>query len=340
MPDVTMKRCPQCGQRTTNLELAQCPYCRVALVTETGVPGAGLTREQAQLVARQILGSWKLWAVIIVLVAAGAWGVVQVSQRIIDARSKAYLSDLETKATNRLAVASAEIAKQVSNQIQAELRQPRVQAAMEQMARDRVSEAMSNSLWPSLEEFQRSLYRASSQLARSTNELAKLDKDIKAAETKVAEAKVPQPAAAATTAPATQPPAAAKAPVPSTGGTTKLTISTQTVMQNGQNYLLTIFFKPTSQTAIGPVSLIAGTFKQTARIANFVLVTPGQSQPMMLNETQDAAQLQFNVAGGDAPAVAIELTAPTIVRVTGDALAEELTLPVAADKMTLPALTR
>jgi hypothetical protein len=339
MPDATMKRCPQCGQRTTNLELAQCPYCRVALVVETGVPGAGLTREQARMLARQILGSWKLWAVIIVLVAAGAWGVVQVSQRIMDARSKAYLSDLETKATNRLAVASAEIAKQVSNQIQAELRQPRVQAAMEQMARERVSEAMSNSLWPSLEEFQRSLYRASSQLARSTNELAKLDKDIKAAETKVAEAKVPQPAAAVA-APSAQPPAAAKAPAPSTGGATKLTMSTQTVMQNGQNYLLTIFFKPTSQTAIGPVSLIAGTFKQTARIANFVLVTPGQSQPMMLNETQDAAQLQFNVAGGDAPAVAIELTAPTIVRVTGDALAEELTLPVSADKMTLPALTR
>ncbi len=307
---------------------------------------AGLTREQVQLLARQILGSWKLWAGVVVLVAAGAWGVVQLSEKIIDSRSKEYLNSLEEKTTNRLAVASAEISKQVSNQIRSELRQPRMQAVMEQMVKDRVNDAMSNSVWPSLEEFERSLYRASAQLSKSTNELARLDRDIKAAEQKVAVAQIPQPAPTPAPAASNNSPSVHAPAVPSnavaapTASTSKLTLSTQTVMQNGQNYILTVFFKPTSANAIGPVSLIAGTFKQTAKIANFMLVTPGQSQPMLANDTQDAAQLQFTVASGDAPAVAIELTGPTIVRVTGDALAEDLTLPVAAEKMVVPSAAR
>ena len=135
MPDVTMKRCPQCGQRTTNLELTRCPYCEVALITETSPQGAALTSEQARLVTRQILGSWKLWAVAIVLLAGAAWGVAQISQRIIDARSNAYLSKLEETTTNRIAVSSSKISKQVSDEIEAQFKQARIQAAMEQAAK-------------------------------------------------------------------------------------------------------------------------------------------------------------------------------------------------------------
>ena len=47
---------------------------------------------------------------------------------------------------------------------------------------------------------------------------------------------------------------------------------------------------------------------------------------MVLNDTGDAAQLQFAVMAGNAPAVALEVNAPTFVQVTGDALAETLTL--------------
>ena len=344
MPDVMMKRCPQCGQRTTNLELARCPYCEVALVMENTPQGAALTREQAQLVTRQILGSWKLWAAAIVLVGGAAWGVAQMSQRIIDARSKAYLSTLEEAATNRLAVASTKISKQVSDEIEAQFKQARIQAAMEQVAKERVNEALTNSIWPSLEAFQQSIKWANSQLAKSTNELARLDKDIKAAERQAARAQiaggVPVPAASQPKAAASAvPPALVSnaAPTPA-GGTGKLTLATETVTPSGQNYIITIFFKPTSvNTPIGPVSLVAGTYRQTARIVNFALVTPGQSQPMTLNDTGDAAQLKFTVAAGDAPAVALELTAPTFVHVTGDMLADELTLPVAADKLALPA---
>lgn len=345
MPDVTMKRCPQCGQRTANLELAQCPYCRVALVTETGVPSAGLTREQVQMLARQILGSWKLWAALVVLVAAAAWGVTQVSQRIIDARSKEYLQALGAEATNRIAAASAEISKQVSNQIHSELRQPRMQAEMEQMAKDRVNDAMSNALLPSLEEFERSLFKASSQLSRSTNDLAKLDQDIKAAEHKMALAQVTTPAPPAAThaaAPASAvTPATSNAPAPSTPGTSKLTMSTQSLMQNGQDYVVTVFFKQTSSTPIGQVTLEAATLVTSgAKIINFGLVTPGKSQPVVMNDAQTAAQLAFNVNGGDVPAVAVEVTGPTIVQVSGDALASTLMLPVAPEKLSLPSTAR
>lgn len=342
MPDVTMKRCPQCGQRTTNLELARCPYCEVALVTETTPQGAALTRQQVNLVTRQILGSWKLWAVLIVLVAGAAWGVIQISQKIIDARSKAYLSAFEEKATNHLAAASAKISKQVSDEIEAQFKQARIQAAMEQVARERVNDALTNSIWPSLEAFQQSIKWANSQLAKSTNELAKLDKDIRSAERKAAQSQLaalsdpivtkPKPAVLTNT------PASLPSPISASGtASNKLVLASQTVTPSGQDYILTIFFKPVGNNAPGQVSVVAGTFRRTARIINFALVTPGASQPMMLNDTGDAAQLQFTVGAGDAPAIALEVTAPTIVQVTGDALADTLTLPVAAEKMVKPA---
>ena len=348
MPDVTMKRCPQCGQRTTNLELARCPYCEVALVTDNAPQGAALTREQARLVTRQLLGSWKLWAFIIVLVAGAAWGVVQISQRIIDARSNAYLSKMEESATNRLAVASSKISKQVSDEIEAQFKQTRIQAAMEQVAKDRVNEALTNSIWPSLEAFQQSIKWANSQLEKSSNELAKLDKDIKAAERKAAQtqvaARVP-PAIVSNRETVVISNTAAAAPLPNpipapSSGAGKLTVASQTVTPSGQDYILTIFFKPVGNNALGTVGLVAGTFKRTARIVNFALVTPGAAQPMALNDVGDAAQLQFTVAAGDMPAVILELSAPTIVRVTSDALSDDLTLPVAAEKMALPSAQR
>jgi hypothetical protein len=46
--------------------------------------------------------------------------------------------------------------------------------------------------------------------------------------------------------------------------------------------------------------------------------------------------LSFYVVGGDAPVVGLEVTAPTIVQISGDALAQVLMLPVAPDKLVLP----
>lgn len=342
MPDAT-KRCPQCGQRTTDLKLAECPYCRVALVMESGPQTAGLTPGQARAVARQLLGSWKLWAILILLVGAAAWGVVQISQKVIDRRTKEYMSAWEEKATNRLAIASAQISKQVSNQIESEIKQSRIQSAVEQMAKEQVNEALTNSIWPSLQEFQLSMNLANRQLAKSANELAKLDKDIKAAERKAAQAQAAMVApAVVATAPASVPTAAVtNAASASAGGTSKLVFASQTVSPNGPNYILTVFFKQTSSNPIGPVTLTAATLTTTlAKIVGFGLLSQEPSQPMILNDTKDAAQLSFTVTGGDAPIVAVEVTAPTIVQITGDALASDLMLPVAAEKMVLPSAAR
>lgn len=335
-----MKRCPQCGQRTTNLQLEECPYCRVKLVTEIGSPGMGLTREQAGIVVKHLLGSWKLWAVILLLVGAAAWGVVEVSQKVIDARTKEYLSELEGRASNRLATASAQISKQVSNQIESEFKTPRIQSAIEQVAKDRVNEALTNSIWPSLDAFKQSIDWANRQLALSSNDMARLDKDIKALQRKAAQAQVPQ--AAPATLAQTNPPRAASpavisvpaAPTTPSNGAGKLVLANQAVSQNGPNYILTMFFQQAS-SSIGTVSLVAGTYQQTAKIINFGLVSQSQvqPQPMVLNDTGDAAQFSFNVAAGDTPVVAMELTGPTIVRVTSDSLAQDLTLGVAAEKL-------
>ena len=67
--------------------------------------------------------------------------------------------------------------------------------------------------------------------------------------------------------------------------------------------------------------MIAGTYRQTAKILNFASVTPGQSEPAVMNDLGDAARLKFNPARSDTPVViALELTGPTIVRVSGDVL--------------------
>jgi hypothetical protein len=115
----------------------------------------------------------------------------------------------------------------------------------------------------------------------------------------------------------------------------------QTVSAYGANYILTVFFKQTSSNPIGPVSLIAGTLQTTpAKIVSIGLLSQEPSQPMVLNDTRDAAQLNFTVTGGDVPIVALEVTAPTIVQFTSDALAQELMLPVAAEKMVAPSAAR
>jgi hypothetical protein len=340
MPDVTMQKCPQCGQRTTNLELAECPYCQVALVKDSGLQTGGLTREQTRAVALHLLGSWKLWAIIILLVAGAAWGVVQISQKAIDARSKEYLNTLEERTTNRLAIASAQISRQVSDQVESEFKQPRMQTAMEQAARERVNEALTTTIKPTVDGFQQWVIWANRQLAKSTNELAKLDRDIKETEYKLSQVQIPQPSAVPANSAATKPAVVAGSSpsttsnAPAAGPSVMLTVTSQAVSMDGQNYILSIFLKPVSPNASGPVNLMAGTLRQSgSKIINFGLVTAGQSQPMVLNDTLDAAQLNFSVAAGDSPVVAVEVTAPTIVQLSSSSLGSDLVFPVAAEKL-------
>ena len=312
-----MRRCPQCGQRTSDLLLAQCPYCRVALVSDGGSQMTELTPEQVNTVARHILGSWKFWAGVAMVVALAAWGIIQVAERFIDLRANDYLNTLEQKATNHIAAVSG----QISNQVVHEFQQPRIRATMEQIAADRANDVFTNAIWPSLEAFRLSLDEATAQLAKSTNDLAALAKEVKAAQRKVAPTPVPAGASDATP---------------------KLALVDQAVARNGSNYILSLFFKATGSQPVGSVELIAGTYRQTARILNFASVTPaGQTEPAVMNDVGDAARLKFTPLRSDAPIViALELTAPTIVRVSGDALEGDLTIPVAAEKLPAPTVSK
>ncbi len=262
--------------------------------------------------ASHVLGSWKLWAGLIVVVGLAAWGVIALAERFIDLRAANYLSTLEQQATNHIGI----VAGQISNQIVREFQQPRIKAAMQQIAEDRANELFTNSIWPSLEAFRHGLNDADAELTQSTNDLAALAREIRAARRKVS----PAPTAAATT---NSPDAAPK-----------LTLVDQQVSKRGVNYILSLFFKATGSQPIGTVELIAGTYRQTAKILNFGAVTPGQTESAVMNDLGDASRLKFTPPRTDAPiVVALEVNGPTIVRVSGDALEGDLTVPIAAENL-------
>jgi hypothetical protein len=120
-----------------------------------------------------------------------------------------------------------------------------------------------------------------------------------------------------------------------------LTLVDKNVARDGTNYDLTMFFRPTNNKPVGTVELMAGTYRQTARIVNFTARNVDQSDPPVMNDIGDAAKLRFTVSHADAQIVVeLTLSAPTLVKLVGDELAEELTLPVAVDQMQLPVVNR
>jgi hypothetical protein len=273
-----------------------------------------LSPEQVKSITRHILRSWKFWGLLVLVVASAGLGVVALAQRIIDLRSAEYLNSLQQKATNQFAAISG----QISNQIVAEFQQPRVRAAVDQVARAKAEELLTNSVWPSIEAFQLAVDQARSRLAISSNQLALLEYQTKNTNQKL-----------------TNSAAARNAPRPSTSAVApKLVLMDHSVAMHGNNYVLTLNLKNPGGSPIGSLDLIAGTYKQTARIISFASLPPDQSQPPIFNSDADAAQLSYVASSGETT-IALELSAPTIVRITGDALEGDLTLPVAADKIHL-----
>src|SRR5581483_5650261 len=260
MPENMIKRCPRCGKRTTDRLTVHCPDCKIPYIQETE-PLSALTPEQLKHLTMQILGSWQFWAGLAMVVALAAWGVIKVAERIIDLRTNTYLNTLEQKATNHIDVAFG----QISNQIVREFQQPRIKAAMELIASERANDYFTNAIWPSLEAFRQGIEEANAQLAKSTNDLAALGREVKAAQRKV----TPKP------------------PASDVDATPKLTLVDQAVARNGSNYILSLFLKATGTQPVGNVDLIAGTYRQTAKILNFASVTPGQSQPAVMNDLGD-----------------------------------------------------
>ncbi|MDB6022265.1 MAG: hypothetical protein JWQ04_2122 [Pedosphaera sp.] len=346
MPSVINRHCPQCGRKAHDRLLVQCPDCRVPFVEVEPSP-AGLTPEQLSLLVSQVFGSWKFWAALLLIVGGAAWAVVLVADRVIDARAKTYLAALQQDATNHIGAAFG----QISNQIALEFRQPKIKAAIEQAARDRATDIFTNGVRPALEAFQDALDLANTELARSSNAIAQLETDARAAQRRipppapVVAAQTPIPAQAPvvqaavtpvtrpTPAPATPSDATADAPV-------KLSLINRTLTPAGTGYILTLFFQTTGSSSSGNVTVEAGTYKQTARILNFASMSSSPPLPPTLTETGDAARLQFAVSTREAPTLVLELSAPTILRLVSNSFDTDLTIPVAADKMQLPAANK
>jgi hypothetical protein len=316
--------------------LLQCPDCRVPFVFEEETFG-GLTQEQLRLIAGQIFGSWKFWAVLIVLVGSASWAVVTVADRVIDARAKQYLNTLEQNATNHIGAAFG----QISNQIALEFRQPRIRNTIEQVARNRAGDILTNGVRPTLEAFQDALDSATSALQRSSNAIAKLEADALAAQRRI-----PPPAPVVpVTAPiavvqtnVVAPPVVTTSQSPATPTappTVKLALANRTITQAGQHYILTLFFRATfvNGATSGMVDVAAGTYNQTAKILNFASMTSSPSEAASINAEADVARLRFGVSDRETPTLVIEFSGPTIVRLVSDSLDTDLTIPIAADKM-------
>ena len=280
-----------------------------------------MTPEQLRSVARHILRSWKFWGCLVLVVAAAGLGIVALAQRIIDLRSADYLKSIQEKASGQL----AGISGQISNQIAFEFNQPRIQSAIDRVARDRAAELLTNAVWPSLEAFQIAVDQARSKLTRSSNQLAFLENQIRSASLRMTNAS--NPSVAKNLQPSSPAP-------PASPGSTKLALVDHAVSMHGNNYLLTLNLKKPGGMPIGVIELVAGTYKQTAKILGFSCAAPDQSPAPVFNTEGDAADLTY-FASGDETTILIELSGPTIVRVSGDALEGDLTLPVAADKIKL-----
>ncbi len=280
-----------------------------------------MTPEQLRSVARHILRSWKFWGCLVLIVGAAGLGVVALAQRIIDLRSAEYLKSVQEKASGQL----AGISGQISNQIAFEFNQPRIQSAIDRVARDRAAELLTNAVWPSLEAFQIAVDQARAKLTRSSNQLAFLESQIRSASlrmTNVASSSVAKNSQAASPTPQTS------------SASSKLALIDHVITMHGNNYLLSLNLKKPDGTPIGVIELVAGTYKQTAKILNFSCAPPDQAPAPIFNSESDAADLTY-FAGGGETTVLLELSGPTIVRVSGDALEGDLTLPVAADKIKL-----
>jgi hypothetical protein len=313
MADFANRRCPRCGKRPLDARLVQCPDCRVPFEYEA-VSAPTLTPAQLAAVTKHVLGSWKLWLTLFVVVGAATVGVME----FINLKAQEVKDEAGREAQADANATSAKIAEGISNQIETEFQQPRIQAAIERVASEKAGDILTNAVWASLDQFREKLQAANEQLAKTTNDLAVLSNDVHQAQLAAV-----QMAGAVSDDPAL------------------LTLVDKNVTRDGTNYDLTMFFRPTSHKPVGTVELMAGTYRQTAKIVNFTARNVDQADAPVLNDIGDAAKLRFTVSHADVQVVVdLTLSAPTLVKLVGDELAEELTLPVAIDQMQLPMLNR
>ena len=103
-----------------------------------------------------MVGSWKLWAVVVFL-AALAGGV---SYGILRYQARADHEQVKRDTDRILAEASRNFSRQVSNQIAAQFEQPAIRATVDQVMAEKSAELFTNTIWPSLQAFRDSLTQA------------------------------------------------------------------------------------------------------------------------------------------------------------------------------------
>ena len=307
MADATNKRCPQCGKRPADRRLVQCPECRVPFEYEEAGT-VELTPAQMAAITRHVFSSWKLWVVLLIL-AAGVFAGIRAT---IENKTKQIEQTLAQSNAAQINAATTDYSERVKEQIAAEFKQPRIQAAIEQAATSKVNEVLTNEVWASLEVLRENVREATTKLASATNDLAQLAVNVKAAQHTVGQ-------------------------LSGAGDAPLLTLVDQSVTRRGTNFVLTMFLRPTNDKPLGGVELVAGTYRRTARIINFTARNVDQSEPATINADGDAGSLKFTVTKVDAPiTVEMELSAATIVRVVSDSLDQDLTLQVAVEQMRMP----
>lgn len=305
MADFLTKSCPRCGKRPLDARLEDCPYCGVPFEL---VP-TNLTPEQLSAVTRHILRSPKFWSVVGFCVAVVALSLVA----FIHWDTSRFKDAIAASTSRQIAEATGSISEKISAEVAAEFQQPRIQATIERVASEKAADAISNSVWPSLEVFRSEFKAAQEELAHTKHDLTAFTNDLNTA--RIAAGQVL--AAVADQAPFLQ-------------------LVDKETNFNGTNYVLTMAFKPSNGNT-GPVELDAGTFLQTARIVSFTARNVAHADPATISEGGDAAALKFTTGHSDAPIlVDLELTDGTIVRIVSDSLEEMLTLPMHAELMRLP----
>jgi len=310
MAELGNKRCPQCGRRPLDIRLVQCPDCHVPFEYDAAPPA--LTPAQLAEITRQIFKSGRFWfAFILLLVLLVASGMVLIH---FTGRNIA-LGGVAPPTQSQIAEMTS---GQVSNQVAAAFRDPKIQATIEEVATRRASEIMTNAIWPSLENFRTEMRIANDELAKRRGDLAVLSNGVHSAQ--IAASHILN--AVSNTSPF-------------------LELVDQGITRSSNNFVLTLYFRPSNDNPVGEVELAAGTYRQTAKILSFTARNVSRVEPPIINDIGDAADLKFTAGRVDAPIIVeLVLTDATIVRIVGDSLEQELTLYVAADQMRLPRASR
>ena len=333
--------------------ILQCPECHVALVADNSPqinldnPSAiyswsaqGSPDQKGQGGGRQNYGGFKLVFASFILMACGAYAFIHFAEIKIRERSEDTIRQLTLENSNLLVKAAGTMSRQISNQITAQLAQPRIQSVIDKAARDQVDRVINSKIAPSLQTFEDAMTAANALLAESSNAIEEIRSNAVVAQSRIP--LLPLPGKAENGLQEIKPHAVSSASANTSQANTNvvsvvhMTLVNRGITQSGTNYILSLVFRNIGTG--GFVDMAAATYKQTARIMDISSINSSSQETPQINDTGDVAKLRY-MAGTDAlSSVVITLSGPTIVRVLSDSIDPAgLTIPVAAERLNLGA---